>query len=216
MSYVEAKSQQPPAPDWKPTFHGGIDKKYVRSKQGPGKYNGMQIHHVNQWSKERFDGVTERLQKGEITLEQAKTEMRGLLKVDTADKVNGYAINVARKDDRELVILPGGTHDINSPLYLANHPKGVHPDTGKIVKFGIPKTGDGGREWFNGFRGDFWREYYRRESYIAANEINRRIKEGKITTEEAASLWKTAHQKVVDSAEYVRQQRAARDATPGQ
>ncbi|NEP56003.1 MAG: hypothetical protein F6K31_03130 [Symploca sp. SIO2G7] len=108
MSYVEDKNA-PPAPDWKPTFHGKIDKKYVRSKKKPGDYNGMQIHHVDQWAKAKFDDINGRLDRKEISLEQAKTEMRALLTPDPNNKRTGYHISLEQQRDRNLVVLPSGT-----------------------------------------------------------------------------------------------------------
>lgn len=210
MTYVEDSKNPPPAPKWKPALHGSIDKSLVETKKGPGEYGEMQLHHVNQWAKVKFDEITQRADKGEITLDQAKALMRANLQPDASLK-QGYSIKPQDQADRKLVVLAAGTHDINSPLYRANHPTGIHPDTGKEQAFGIPKKGDGGRESFNEFRGQFWREYYRRESYIAANEINRRIKKGELTTEEAKTMWEAAHGKVVKSRDYIKGLRDERD-----
>jgi hypothetical protein len=210
MSYVEDITNSPPAPDWKPTFHGSIDKSLVRSKRGVGDYGEMQIHHVHQWSKARFDEISGRALAGEITLDQAKAEMRKLLTPDSSVR-QGYSIKIQRQEDRKLVILASGIHDVNSPLYKANHPMGIHPETGKPEKFGIPKKGDGGREWFDKFRGDFWREYYRKQSFVAANEINRRIANNEESPENVKTMWQKAHGKVVASNDYVKKLREERD-----
>jgi len=205
MSLVEDKSNQPTVPDWKPTFHGKVDKDLVRSGNRPGDYGKMQIHHVHQWSKARFDEINDGLKSGAMTLQQAKDGMRNLLQPDPANKINGYAISLENKADRRLVILAEGVHAAPSPLYGANHPKGIHPDTGDMKRFGIPKDGDGGRDWFNQtFRPTFWREYYRRYSFVAANEINRRIRDGNLSPEKAKELWEQAHGKATKYSDYLK------------
>lgn len=198
MSFVENKKKPPPAPQWKPSFHGKIDKSLVRSKKGAGDYNGSQIHHDMQWAEKSFLEVETKYIEKQITFEKAKAEMRELLSPDPKSRT-GYSIKIADKSQRVLIVLAGGTHDFNSPLYFANHPRGIHPETGRKEKFGIPKTGEGGREWFDKFRPNFWREYYRRESYIAAEEINRRIKTKIISPEEAIKMWRIAHEKLEKS-----------------
>ena len=212
MSLVEDKGNQPAVPDWKPKYHGKVDKSLVRSGNRPGDYGKMQIHHIHQWSKGKFDEITNGLRSGAMTLQQAKDGMRNLLKPDPANKINGYAINLKNKEDRRLVILAEGVHAAPSPLYAANHPKGIHPDTGELKRFGIPKEGDGGRDWFNQtFRPTFWREYYRRYSFVAANEINRRVRAGELTPEQARSLWENAHNKAIKYFDYIKQLKQERD-----
>lgn len=202
MSYVESSpGTSPPAPDWKPTFHGAIDKKYLRTRKGEGLYGEMQIHHVDQWSKTTFASITKRRDDGEITTEQAQEEMRKLLqpvsKVSKDGKESvGYEIAVRPTETRQLVILAAGSHDINSPLFKENHPLGIHPDTGKLTQFGIPKDGEGGRKWFDTFRAKFWTEYYRREAFILRQELNSRLKKGEITSEELQNSWKLSVGKV--------------------
>lgn len=213
-----------PAPEWKPTIHGSIPKQFVRSKKGAGTYGEMQIHHVDQWAQKRFDDVTSQLkyntrtkqyEDGSITLEEAKSQMRSLLtRVEKTDKKGNvkseYEIAPKLQIDRRLVVLAAGTHDINSPLYFANHPRGIHPDTGKLEKFGIPEDGDSGREQFNAWRAGFWAQHYRREAYIYRQEINRRVKEGKIAIDEARDLWDNAHQGVVKNQQVVLELRKTR------
>jgi len=205
MSLVEDKNNQPSVPDWKPTYHGKVDNELVRSGSKPGDYGKMQIHHVHQWSKTHFDEINEGLKLGTITLQQAKDGMRELLQPDPSNKINGYAINLDNKNDRKLVILAEGVHAAPSPLYDANHPKGIHPDTGELKRFGIPKEGEGGRDWFSQtFRPTFWREYYRRYSFVANNEINRRVRSGELTSEQAKTLWEAAHEKAMQQADYIK------------
>lgn len=213
MSYVETKPISPPAPQWKPTQHGDIGKEnrnLVRSSKGVGDYGGMQIHHVDQWSKDRFDTVTNDLEAKKINLDTAKSRMREMLQ--PAENVpSGYSIATNPLGQRELVILPGGLHDTNSPLYFANHPVGVHPDTGKLTKFGIPKQGkdaeSGSREYFDNFRPKFWREYYKQESRKIQDEINSRFRKGEIDKKTASQMWQTAHKKLVDTNEVLLKRR---------
>lgn len=211
MSLVEDKSNQPEVPEWKPTYHGKIDKNLVRSQKGiPGDYGKMQIHHMHQWSRARFDEITNAVKSGAKTLDEARNQMRELLVEDPSKKGIGYSIKLEKRTDREMVIVPEGAHSFTSPLYRANHPYGIHPDTGKEVKFGIPEEGDSGRDWFNKtFRPDFWREYYRRYSFVAMNEVNRRIRSGDLTAEAAQELWNEARQKSLAYRKYLKSLRKA-------
>ncbi len=209
MSHVEsAKSVSPPVPDWKPTLHGGkIDKQYVRSTKGAGDYNGMQLHHKGQWARRNFDNIYQDVKNGQITMGEAKAEMRSLL-VEDKTKPQGYSIKMQEQRDREFVVLAGGVHDTNSPLYYANHPMGIHPDTGNRIRLGIPQEGVGGRKWMETFRPAFWKEYYIMETRIAQGEINRRIKAGQITPDQAQKMWTEAHGKVKSTEEFMSQRRA--------
>jgi hypothetical protein len=203
-SYVEAKSVNPPAPEWKPTLHGSIDKSLMTTDQGKKiPYGQMQIHHVDQWSNKQFSDVTKDYEGGLITLDEAKSQMRELLNpIEKTNRkgetIKGYEIKIQAQSERQLVVLAGGTHDFtNRKLYEANHPLGIHPDTGKLTEFGIPKTGEGGREpWFSNFRNSFWREVYRKESNVLTNELNRRLSNGDITELEVKSLWEKSLEKV--------------------
>lgn len=211
------KSITAPAPKWLSSIHGSIPKEFVRSKKGAGDYGEMQIHHVDQWAQRRFDEITSQLkynlktkkfEDGEITLEDAKAQMGELLvKREGVDK-NGNAktwweISPKAQQDRRLVVLAAGTHEVTSPLFLANHPKGIHPETGKLETFGIPEDGDSGRDYFNAWRAGFWAQHHRREAFIYRQEINRRVREGTMTVDEAKTQWDTAHEKVVKSQEYL-------------
>lgn len=206
----------PPAPDWLHAY-GTIDPKYVRSRKGVGKYGECQVHHVDQWAQQRFDEITSKLkynpktkryEDSEITLEEAKTRMGELLvkveKTDDNGKITSkYVIKTKPQSERRLVVLAAGTHDINSPLYEANHPKGIHPDTGKLTAFGIPENGEDGRTGFNAWRAGFWAQHHRRESYVFRQEINRRVRAGDISPEQAKTLWDIAHQKIVDNQKHL-------------
>jgi hypothetical protein len=180
---AQTESSNPNSPKWIPDDHGEVEKKYL-AKAG---YGAMEIHHINQWSRTRFNEITEEYQAGTITKQQAQDKMRSLLQPDK-DIGTGYSIRVQSQADRAYVILPAGAHNFTSPLYLANHPMGIHPDSGEMVKFGIPKQGAGGREEFNSFRKGFWRETYKRETFRTVEEINRRIKDGSLTKDEAQKL----------------------------
>ncbi len=88
-------------------------------------------------------------------------------------------------------------HDINSPLFFANHPKGIHPETGKLTTFGIPEDGDSGRTYFNGWRSGFWRQHHRREAYVFRQELLNRIGDGSLSVKEAQRLYQEAYDKVI-------------------
>jgi hypothetical protein len=186
--FVEA-SEAPPAPQWKPLYHGSIPKQYVADRG----YGGMEIHHIDQWAKTRFDKVTGDYNNGLITLDEAKDQMRSLLRPNPKEK-SGYEIDIKDQDDRKFVVLAAGTHNFTSPLYFQNHPMGLHPDTGSFVQFGIPKNGSGGRGEFNKWRDGFWREVYRKESYALLGELNRRVSKGKLSRDDARKILSEAHQ----------------------
>lgn len=203
MSQVEGwdtKGEKPTAPEWKPALHGSIDdKSLVRSREGIGKYGGMQIHHVDQWLKGSLDKIVKEYEAGAIDLDTAKSQTSELMNKVTIQAKKGeksdYEIDVLPSSERKFVILAGGLHDINSPLYYANHPMGIDVDspTFKLRKYGIPKTGDGSREWFDSqFRPGFWAEVYRRETYVLSGEVNRRLRKGEITEDEVRELWTKA------------------------
>ena len=199
-NHVE-RSIKAPAFEWSPKYHGDIPKEYVAANGKVGEYGGAEIHHIDQWAKKSFNSINSKLlynetlkrfEDGEITIEEAKTQMKALLR--PADSVkSGYEIDVAGVGERKLVILPAGAHNFTNPtIYDALHPEGIHPDTGKAEKFGIPKTGDGGREWFNGWNERFWAEFYRREAYIMRQEVNRRMTKGGLSKETVKTHWDSA------------------------
>ena len=144
--------------------------------------------------------MTDRLNSGDITVEQAKDEMKGLLVfMNDKTKAGGsvyadmWRIDPAKLGDRELVILPAGAHNFTSTtLYPYLHPEGIHPETGKRAEFGIPVTGDSGREYFDGWNKRFWAEFNRREAYIMRQEVNRRLGNGSISMDEVKHHWGTA------------------------
>lgn len=215
MSYVEDKENSPPAISWSKKQHGGIDKALMTKKNGEQiEYGKAEIHHDHQFSKVRFDTITDKLVKGEITERQAKDEMRQLLVKDPSNKDTGYAINVAEKGNRKMVLLAGGTHNLTSNLYLSLHPLGINPDAlgRELVKFGLPKTGKsndpGNRDGFARWRGNFWKNYYRREAFVIQKELNRRVRENKMTTEEAQDMWSRASDRMVKIQNDIRALRA--------
>ncbi|MFB2938370.1 hypothetical protein ACE1B6_24245 [Aerosakkonemataceae cyanobacterium BLCC-F154] len=214
------RSVSPPAPEWKPTIHGSpVDKSLVRSKRGEGNYGEMQLHHIQQFARRDFAEVVRRHELGEITLEEAKKEASKLL--TRTERINGktgeteafYEIKIKSQKDRAYVVLASGIHDINSPLYAANHPSLYHPETGKLQRFGIPKTGsDGSRDSHNTFRSGFWEQYYRKEAIAIKDEVNRRIKAGDLTSEQAKTLLNQARskaQRAYDAIEKLREDRQA-------
>ncbi|MBO1046855.1 MAG: hypothetical protein HEQ10_03455 [Dolichospermum sp. DEX182a] len=185
--YVESK-EEPPAPKWLQQYHGSVNKQYV-AQAG---YGSMEIHHINQWAKTRFDNITGEYENGLITKEEAQDKMRSLLRPNPREKI-GYEIDIQGQDERKFVILAAGTHNVTSPLYFVNHPKGIHPDTGEMAVFGIPKTGSGGRSEFNKFRSGFWREVYKKETYSLLGELNRRVSKGLLDRETTRQLLKESY-----------------------
>lgn len=205
-AYAEDKSNDPPVPKWA-NIHGTPGKEYLSAK-GLGQ---MQLHHQGQWSKRNFQDITDKYEKGEITLDQAKQETGKLLRPYEKTNSKGetytkYEIAVAPKSDREFVLLPGGAHDFTSPLYEANHPLAIHPVTGKLEKFGIPEKGrttDGNRDEYDTFRAGFWRETYKREAKLLSGELTRRLRKGQVTQEQVKELWQDARTKQQDFRKYV-------------
>ncbi|MFN6537055.1 MAG: hypothetical protein RM021_011870 [Nostoc sp. EkiNYC01] len=187
--FVES-SEAPPAPQWKQLYHGSVPKQYVAERG----YGGMEIHHIDQWAKRRFDEITNDHDNGLITLDEAKDQMRSLLRPNPKEK-SGYEIDIKDQDHRKFVVLAAGTHNFTSPLYFQNHPIGLHPDTGLPVQFGIPKEGAGGRNEFNTWRDGFWREVYKKETFSLLGELNRRVAKGKLSRDDARTLLKEAHEK---------------------
>jgi len=202
MKYVEAwdtKKVAVPAPRWDVVNMGGrVDPKLL-AKDG---YGGMELHHINQWVPRPFDEIRRDVDSGKMTLDEAKEIMRGQLRPNPNIQ-SGYEIACAPKGQREYVVLAGGTHNIKSqPLYVANHPDGIHPDTGKVSTFGIPSKLKGsefgeteGREYHNGIRDGFWAEYRRREVYVLQGELNRRIQRGLAKPEEIETEFAQAAQR---------------------
>lgn len=184
------------APKWLPTFHGKVSKDLA-----PKEYGEMQLHHINQWSKARIDAIAKDHLDGKITLDEAKARTSALLQKETRKKKNGdeYEVNVyslADKKDRAFVVLPAGLHDATHTkdkiLYHANHPSGIDVEAPgfKLRQYALPDKGEGGRDWYKqNFQKHFWREVYRRESYVLLGEINRRIRKGEITPDEVRELY---------------------------
>jgi len=205
-TYVENhvnRSIDAPAASWVAKRHGEIPAELRTSKDGKLiPYGGMDIHHHVQWAKVRFDTITKRYEAGEIDLETAKQEMGQLVEKVTVTDKNGkpkevWQIKIPDKpEDRELVLLPEGGHNVvNRTMYDLLHPMGIHPKTGKLATFGVPDAGEWGRDtWFNKWNKRFWAEYYRREVYQIRNEVNRRVKAGELTPEQAETHWKAGVQ----------------------
>jgi hypothetical protein len=189
MSFVEGG--QPPSPTWQPAYNRVPDKSVLYK----GKYGKIEIHHIEQWAKEPFERINRDYESGKISLDEAKERTRNILKPAT-DSSSGYAVDIKGQDTRKFVLLAAGSHNFTSPLYEANHPLGYHPDTGEKVRFGIPKTGSGGRGEYDKWRPKFWREVYRREAFIIGQEINRRVARGEISREDVDRMWQKARIKV--------------------
>lgn len=190
MRYVENsdKGIKAPAPYWNANTWGRLADEGKMGK--PGQYGQAQLHHINQWAKVPLDSVVKKYEAGEISLEEAKAQSRALLRPTP----NGwYEIAAASQRERAYVVLPGGLHDLTSPHYYdLNHPKGLHPDTGEVVKFGLPdkqKTGSEfglteGREYHKTVRNSYWGEWHRQNVHAAVGEVNRRLRRGELTPEE--------------------------------
>lgn len=199
--YVEAWDRDKvavPAPRWDVNHMGGknLPEQY-KPERG---FGGMELHHINQWSNRNFRDVRDDLDSGKITLDDAKTEMRGMLRPNPNIK-SGYEIAAAPKGERAYVVLPAGLHNFSEgkKVYEANHPDGIHPDTGQVSTFGLADKDKGsafgeseGRQYHNRVRDGFWGEYRRREVFVLQGELNRRLRKGLITTQEVEQLWSEA------------------------
>lgn len=198
MKFVENhdKGIKAPAPYWDAKSWGKVSNEDKMGK--PGVYGQAQLHHINQWSKTPLDSITKRLDAGEITLDEAKALTRETLR-PTPNGKPPYELIAAPKGERAYVVLPGGLHDLTSPYYYdLNHPKGIHPDTGERVKFGLPdkaKSGSeygltDGREYHNAVRDSYWGEWHRQNAHAAAGEVNRRLRKGLLTPAEVERIMK--------------------------
>jgi hypothetical protein len=196
MGYVDSwdkKKVAVPAPfadskDWK------VDDKYKPVK-GLGQ---LQLHHVNQWYKNDVTQISKDVESGKISLDQGKALMRENLRPNPKVR-SGYEIAVTDPSKREYVVLPAGLHDLShgQKLYDANHPKGIHPDTGKLESFGIPTKAHGstygeinGRQYHDKVRDAFWSEVRRHEiETVIVPELNKRLADGRLSKDEFDELW---------------------------
>lgn len=160
-------------------------------------YMGWQIHHVDQWYKNPPQQVEADFKAGKITEEQRRQLYRDNLRPNP-ERLGEYEIAPLPVGKRAFVLLPGGQHELQTPLFNAVHPPTLHPDTGKWKTFGIPQRDkdvkaardDGeSREWYNArFRPPFWKEYYKTEAKTIAVEINRRLATGALSEDDAKKL----------------------------
>lgn len=173
--------------------HNGdrIDQKYLYK----GKYGKTEIHHVQQWAKEPLKDINDDYRSGKITLQQAQDRTRRIVRPTTTSS-SGYELDIKPKEQRSFVLLGAGSHNFTSPLYEANHPLMIHPDSGILSKVGIPKQGDGGRKDYDKWRPKFWKEVSRRESFLIQNEINRRVRSGDLTKDEVERLWTSSRHRM--------------------
>ena len=174
--------KEPRAPQWAARAHGSIDKHYLYK----GTYGSTQLHHIDQHYRPEVVKAMRDYEAGKLSKEQAQAAVaKGTRVVKTPSGRDGLEIVLAEKDQRAYVCLPGNAHDCRAPLYAALHPRVLHPETGKLVRPGIPKEGPGGRKEFTTqIRPGVWREHYKRESYALAKELSRRLKDG-LTTPDA-------------------------------
>lgn len=200
------------APLWRPDAHGSIDPDLVgRRKANPGvpHYGVMQIHHVEQWALDPANRIEADLKSGKITPDQAEKRYLATIEPrpraaaatttgDEEDDEGGtYQLKLRPKEDREFVILAGGTHQGGTPLYLANHPKFYDPDADKFKPIGIPHVGEGSREWFEKeFRKPFWKEYAKHQVTQLGTELDKRVNSGVITAKEAQRLFDDAQGRI--------------------
>lgn len=207
-----AESSKPSAPKWDSGIHGqvqGIDKWRYGDKEN--YYGEMQVHHVGQWTKIDIKKYNDDVRSGKLSVEDAKKiydDNVFVEKVKKKDKATGAtvlkdknSIQVAKPGDREFVMLAAGVHDTNSSLFAANHNSRMvnpyHPQL-KTAQIGIPEKGKeaetGSRQWFDTkWKPKFWKEVYRRESYVLRGEIQRRIDKGLLPLSEAKKIWDKVH-----------------------
>lgn len=175
LKFSHEQTRKGNAPIWDKTLHGEpvTDNALIRK----GGYQEMQIHHVGQWAKDRAESIESDYSAGRIT--ETERERRHFSQMFKED--GKWKLVTASQSEREFVILPNGLHAGGAPLYLANHPMFLNPDTKKLDKIGIKEKGDGGREWFEGkFRGKFWKQYWLHTTKELATEATRRIKAGEL------------------------------------
>ncbi len=197
MRYVENHDKglvKAPAPYWRADTWGRIaDESQMKV---PGDYGQAELHHINQWAKTPLDSIVQRHLSGEIDLETAKALTRDTLRVTPK---GSYELVAAPQNERAYVVLPAKLHNITSGKYYdLNHPEGIHPDTGKLSKFGLPdkqKSGSEyglteGREYHNAVRDSYWGEWHRQNAHTAVGEVNRRLRTGQLTTAEFERIMK--------------------------
>ena len=218
VSYVENSGKvPPPALSWVKTRHGIIYSDLVGYNKKPGEYGVCELHHHEQWTRRRFTEITDKLtynektkrfEDGEISVEGARRQMKELVEPMTEGGKDYLRIKIQDQGDRSVVVLPAGAHNATSKMYEALHPLGITLDgEPKRVKYGIPDTGEYGREtWFNGWNKRFWTEYYRREVYIMRQEIVRRMQKGDITQDQAEQYWKSGIESVTSTYKYKKYQ----------
>jgi hypothetical protein len=205
MRYLEnAEKNNITAPSipWFERF-GKVNPEYLAKEKGKPSYKTMELHHKDQWYKNV--GVAERLERGEISIDEAK-RLGGENLREAPWHSKGYEIAVSPKGSREYVILPGGAHNFTSPLYDANHPKTIHPKTGQAFEFGIPDKDKGspygeteGRQYHKNYTNQFWKEVRRQHVAQVAGEINRRVKAGDLTVDQVRAYWKESIAKQADA-----------------
>jgi hypothetical protein len=218
VSYVENSGKvPPPALSWVKTRHGIIYSDLVGYNKKPGEYGVCELHHHEQWTRRKFTEITDKLtynektkrfEDGEISVEEARRQMKELVEPMTEGGKDYLRIKIQDQGDRSVVVLPAGAHNATSKMYEALHPLGITLDgEPKRVKYGIPDTGEYGREtWFNGWNKRFWTEYYRREVYIMRQEIVRRMQKGDITQDQAEQYWKSGIESVTSTYKYKKYQ----------
>lgn len=194
VGYTESwdkKGVPAPAPYWDSNRFGSVPDKYKPDRG----YGNMELHHVGQWVKHDMGQLQADVNSGKITLDRAKELMKENLR-EAPWHSKGYEIAASEK--REYIILAAGTHNATAgkKLYRENHPYGYHPETGELTEFGIADKDKGspfgvteGRQYHNGIRNGFWSEFSRREAYVLAGEVNRRLRNGEMTQDEVKQLW---------------------------
>lgn len=185
--------EQPSAETWGAKSFGHIDKEYLRKGSTVGKYGTVQLHHVKQHYRPEVNQAMEGYHSGKLTKEQAQAAIKPHL---TEVRPGRYEIKLADRSEREYILLPKYTHEAGTKLFDANHPKVLDPGTGKLIRPGIPKDGEGSRkDYAERIRPQFWAEYHRSESYKISAELNRRLKNGELDQKQLETMLKVSQSK---------------------
>lgn len=181
LARAERGAKRGTAPTWDTRLHGGlgVDDSLVGKSKGQ-NIMGMQIHHVDRWSSDPSRVIEADYKAGRITEQERLDRYYKQQVMETQPNAKMQAkLVVPPQGERKFVVLAGGVHQGGTPLYFANHPMFISMETGKFDgNVGLPSTGVGGREWFDKYRGKFWKEYHKGELQNISEEINKRVTRG--------------------------------------
>ena len=185
LARAEKGAKKGTAPTWDTDIHGdlGVPNKLVKHSFIDGKREpllGMQVHHVDRWAKDPSRIIESDFHAGKITEAERYQRHAQQQKLEIQKDGNVvYKLDIAPQGQRRFVVLAGGVHQGGTPLYQANHPAFLNKDTKEFdATVGLPYLGEGGRQWFNKYRGKFWKEYHRDELRGIVGEINHRVSKG--------------------------------------